>query len=367
ALRRARLAVSAPVSLSRNGAAVTLTPAQIGDLLSTRVAHGGRDRRDAQVRLRVDAKRLTDVIGATTIAAFERKPVSARVKLRGRTVAIVPGRDGFRYDARAAAAQLREVATGEGRRSAQLAGDVVEPELTTAEARALRIVEPVSSFTTEHPCCMTRVRNIHRIADIVDGVVIQPGETFSVNDFVGRRTRAKGFVAGGAIQDGEFVEEVGGGVSQFATTLYNAAYFGGYAIPQHKRHSYYISRYPEGREATLNFPTVDLQITNSSPYGMLLETDYTDTSVTVTVWGKRWVDVSSKTSPRTNVTKGETQFKKNNDLPRGARVVVQKMVRGFDVTVTRTLRFPDGHRDREKVFTRYLPQPRIIERNRRGG
>ncbi|MGH3666335.1 MAG: VanW family protein, partial [Egibacteraceae bacterium] len=191
-------------------------------------------------------------------------------------------------------------------------------------------------------------------------------ETFSVNDYVGERTEAKGFVGGGAIQDGEFVEEVGGGVSQFATTTYNAAFFGGYEIPVHQAHSYYISRYPEGREATLNYPTVDLQITNNSPYGFLIDTSYTDTSITVTLWGKKWVDVSTTKSGRTNFTTGETIYRENDDLPEGSEQVIQSPGRGWDVTVTRTLDYLDGGTETEEIFTRYQPQLGIIERNRPG-
>ncbi len=363
ALARGRRAVSAPVTFRRSGAEVTLSPAQIGGVLRSRLR-----KRDGDVAVVIVARpdAVTEAFGAAAIDRFERDPKSARVVLRDGGPHIIGGHPGFAYDAAKAARQVVRVATGDGDRTVELAGDVRKPELTTAEARDLEITEEVSQFTTEHACCESRVTNIHRIADIIDGVVIRPGETFSVNDFVGERTTAKGFVRGGAIFDGEFVEQVGGGVSQFATTLFNAAWFGGYSIPVSKTHSYYISRYPEGREATLNYPNVDLQVTNDSPYGMLLDTSYTDTSITVKVWGDQWVEVSSETGPRTNLTNGETQYRENNSLPRGAERVVQQAGQGFDVTVTRTLLFPDGRRERQEKHTRYLAQPRIVERNTGG-
>jgi vancomycin resistance protein YoaR len=98
------------------------------------------------------------------------------------------------------------------------------------------------------------VTNIHRIADIVDGHVVRPGETFSLNGFVGRRDRARGFVPAPVILNGRFVDDVGGGVSQFATTLFNAVFFGGLQDLTHTPHIYYISRYPAGRGATVSFP-----------------------------------------------------------------------------------------------------------------
>lgn len=163
--------------------------------------------------------------------------------------------------------------------------------LTAAEGRewaaGLGVREVIGSFTTNHPCCQSRVTNIHRMADILRGVLIPPGTTFSVNDTVGRRTVEKGFVEGGVIQDGEFTTDIGGGVSQFATTLFNAAFFGGLDIPVYKAHSKYISRYPFGREATLAYPSVDLKIRNDTPYGIVIWPSYTGTSITVDLWSTR--------------------------------------------------------------------------------
>ena len=154
-------------------------------------------------------------------------------------------------------------------------------------AAGLGVKEVIGSFTTNHKCCESRVTNIHRIADILRGTLIPPGTTFSVNDTVGRRTVEKGFVEGGVIQDGEFATDIGGGVSQFATTTFNAAFFGGLDIPVYKMHSKYISRYPFGREATLAYPGVDLKIRNDTPYGIVIWPTYTNTSITVQLWSTR--------------------------------------------------------------------------------
>ena len=154
-------------------------------------------------------------------------------------------------------------------------------------AAGLGVDEVIGEFTTRHKCCESRVTNIHRIADILRGTLIPPGTTFSVNDTVGRRTVEKGFVEGGVIQDGEFSTDIGGGVSQFATTLFNAAFFGGLDIPTYKMHSKYISRYPFGREATLAYPGVDLKIRNDTPYGIVIWPTYTDTSITGQLWSTR--------------------------------------------------------------------------------
>ncbi len=125
----------------------------------------------------------------------------------------------------------------------------------------------VSTFTTHHPCCASRVTNIHTIANIVNGAIVMPGATFSLNKFVGPRDTKRGFVEAPMIEDGLFEDSVGGGISQFATTMYNAVFFAGLKDITHTPHSYYISRYPAGREATVSYPEPNLIFQNDEPTG----------------------------------------------------------------------------------------------------
>ncbi len=168
---------------------------------------------------------------------------------------------------------------------------VVPVETREAQAARYGIRELVEEFTTNHACCQSRVNNIQRMADIVRGAIIEPGETFSLNEYVGERTRANGFVPAGTILSGRLVDTVGGGVSQFATTMFNAAFFAGFDFIEYQSHSIYISRYPYGREATINWPNVDLEIRNTTPYAAMLWTEYTGTSITVQVWSTPYYEV----------------------------------------------------------------------------
>ncbi len=164
------------------------------------------------------------------------------------------------------------------------------PSEALQAAQELGIVELVGAYTTSHACCQNRVTNIHRIADLVRGYVIPPGGELSINGFVGRRTVDKGFVADGVIANGVFDQAVGGGISQFATTLFNAAFFAGLDFGEYQSHSLYISRYPYGREATLSFPHPDLQVRNPTDHGVLVWTRYTDTTITVELYSTRDVE-----------------------------------------------------------------------------
>ena len=197
-------------------------------------------------------------------------------------------------------------------RTTQVALDltVAEGERDREWAESLGIVEEVASFTTTHACCQNRVTNIHLIADATRGVVIEPGATFSLNGHVGQRTAEKGYVAAGGITNGVLVDQLGGGISQYTTGLFNAAFFAGLDFGEYQAHSIYFSRYPYGREATLSWPHPDLQIVNTTPYGILIWPSYTDTSITVTLYSTRYVDVEQTgqtTSPQGVCTRVRTE------------------------------------------------------------
>jgi vancomycin resistance protein YoaR len=159
------------------------------------------------------------------------------------------------------------------------------------ELAGLEIVEEVSTFTTNYAPGQGRVTNIRRMAELTQGAIIAPGEYFSGNEYVGRRTRENGFVSAGVISNGRMSDDVGGGISQWATTVFNAAYYAGLQFDEYQSHSLYISRYPFGREATISFPAPDLKFTNNTPYGILIWPTTTETSITVQFFSTKWVDV----------------------------------------------------------------------------
>jgi hypothetical protein len=159
------------------------------------------------------------------------------------------------------------------------------PKRTTKWAQSLGIKQQVSSFTTEYPSGEARVTNIHRGADLLNNTVVQPGKVFSLNDTIGPRTEARGFVTAPVFAAGEFFDDYGGGVSQLATTTYNAGFFAGYQDVTHQPHTIFISRYPPGREATVNYGVIDLKFRDDSPHGVLIRTYYSSTSVTVALYG----------------------------------------------------------------------------------
>ena len=161
---------------------------------------------------------------------------------------------------------------------------------------AYGVSELISQATTPHPCCASRVTNIQRFAELIQGTIIAPGESLSLNEAVGKRTEAKGFVEAGVIVNGELTEDVGGGISQFATTFFQAAFYGGLDIMQYFPHTIWFSRYAdfEGRkgiESTISWPSPNLEVRNISPFPILVWPTWTPTSLTVSLYSTRYTQV----------------------------------------------------------------------------
>jgi vancomycin resistance protein YoaR len=227
------------------------------------------------------------VIAAAVEPAFAgvlRAPVSASFAVQGDRVSVVAGRDGRRLDRDRLA---RRIQRRPDAAAVTVPISAVAPRRSTADAHRMRIREVVGEFTTPYACCQPRVTNIQRAARILDGQIIPAGGTFSLNDAMGERTRARGFVPAPQINAGEYEDAVGGGVSQMATTVFNAAFFSGLRIVTHTPHEYWISRYPAGREATVWWGGPELIVENDWPAAILLKVTATDTSLTVRMYSAR--------------------------------------------------------------------------------
>lgn len=353
--RFARPAMSAPVELSTPQRTVQLAPEDYAPALSLRP-------QDGALVPQVKRNRLLSVL-RPALRDLDTDPVDASFRIRDGRPRVVPARTGQTADRDGIVAAFPDVVTAAGEdRQLEIETVEVEPGRTTAEARSLGITEKVSEFTTFYPHEDYRNVNIGRAASLIDGTVLEPGETFSLNGTVGERTAANGFVKGFIISEGVFAEELGGGVSQVATTTFNAAFFAGLEDVEHKPHSFYIDRYPMGREATVAWPTVDLRFRNDTDHGVLVQTLHTPSTVTtsgsltVRMWSTKVWDIKALTSDRYAFTSPETRTLSGEDC------VPNVGYGGFQVDVTRVFRrhgTPTVVR-RERMHTTYTPSDTVI-------
>ena len=276
-------------------------------------------------------------------------------------VSVVPSRPGTSLDPRLVAEALLQAANAPAKVAELpvLRGEA--PAFVTEDAFALRITSLVSRFTTHHVCCQPRVANIHRIADILDGRIVRPGEVFSVNAAVGERTLKAGFVMAPSIEDGEMVDAIGGGISQFATTFFNAVFHGGYDIIERQPHSYWFSRYPMGHEATLAWPKPDVIFKNDSDAGVLIDTSYGDTFITVRLFGdNQGRKVKAEVSGRFDIVDPEVELIPDPTLVPDKEKVEESGMVGWSVNVGRHITFADGTEKDEKRKVTYKPRVRRV-------
>jgi vancomycin resistance protein YoaR len=339
---KARRALGTTYGLGNDDTLLRLTPQEVGTLLRSAPVDGA-------LALTVDQEALTAAVTkrAASIARPPREAgldvLSAGPVLDGKLdlsytpipaqVAFTPGATGRTVDIPAAVARLNELILAVRPGGDPLPLVITQPKVTTEAVQSVNSL--IGTFTTYYQAGQPRAKNIALIAQIVDGTTIAPGGEMSLNQTAGRRTRERGFLEDGAILDGELVKAVGGGVSQFATTLFNAAFFAGLPIPAHQPHSFYISRYPVGRESTVNFPSIDVKIVNDTKSAVIIKTRTTPSSVTVELYGNNGGRVvTAQHGPR---------------QPRDGG--------GFRIAVTRTVSGGDGVSSNRVFTTSYNPAP----------
>ncbi|MGY1634352.1 VanW family protein [Geodermatophilus sp. SYSU D01186] len=342
--------LAAPVTVgSSDGAtSVEIPPTAIAASLTFTPQDSG------ELAVAVDPARLQEAMG-DDFAEFGTPAEDARFEPSGGAVTVVPSVDGTGVDPAALSGQLLEVLPQPAPRTVTAQLGPVEAEFSTADAEALGIREEISTFTTNFTSAASGT-NIRVGAAEIDGAIVRPGETFSLNGHTGPRGTAQGYVEAGVINNGEFTTAVGGGMSQVATTLFNAVFFAGLEDVYHKPHSYYISRYPAGREATVYYDSIDLKFRNDADTGVYIDTQWTPSSLTVTFYGTKRYDIESISSNRFNQRQPVVQEKPDDGScsPQGGST-------GFDITVTRVFKDPQSGAEirREDFRTRYAAEPVI--------
>jgi vancomycin resistance protein YoaR len=230
-----------------------------------------------------------------------------------------------------------------------------EPALTTEQAMTLGVKERMSTFTQNFPYAAYRVQNIGQAAERINGTLLLPGETFSMNDTIKERTEENGYTEGFVVgEGGVFDEALGGGVSAAATTTWTGAFFAGMERVQTIAHSIYISRYQPGLEATVAWGIFDMKFRNDTPNAVFITAGITNTSMTVSFWGtKQYDEITAEFGKRTGIV----PFQKIYDESEGC--LGQSGVDGFTITVDRVFYKGGEEVRREPITTRYKPAPDV--------
>ena len=351
AAARAELIAQAPVQISFRGDRVgALRPAVLADLVRFRPREDGYGVLLARDGL---ARSLSPMV-----ASALTEPVDASFAVTGARVRVVRSRAGTQVAAKQAARAIVAAALGDGPRTAAIVLTRRPAEFTTREARALGITEQVSTFTTlMGESSANRIWNVQLLGRYLDGTIVRPGEVFSYNAVMGPRTEERGFREGHMIFGGILIPSIGGGVCQTATTIFNAAFEAGLPISDRRNHSFYISHYPMGRDATVAWGGQDLVFRNDLKHAILIKASGTSSTFTVSFYGtKQRRRVVASTSEPTNYTQPQLQHAVDPSAPPGSVRMTEAGGPGFDVNVHRKV-YQRGKLLREDdFFSRYTPQ-----------
>ncbi len=226
----------------------------------------------------------------------------------------------------------------------------------------------LASFSSKTSSDNDRNNNIALAAQAISGKTLMPGETLSFNESTGQRTVEKGYRGAPAIAGGVLIDDVGGGVCQVSSTLFNAAALAGMTIVDRSPHAWPVSYVDKGLDATVNWPNLDFKFRNDKDTPVFLIAHYEKRQMTVEVYGMRTGPGESVTLETqvtdTRVPPNEPVMQPNPSLAPGTQQELKKARTGYTVDTFRVY-FRDGvaYR-REKLFTsRYAMVQQVIEFN----
>ncbi|MFA5867643.1 MAG: VanW family protein [Actinomycetota bacterium] len=357
-----------PIEYTINNKEYVIDPAKIGTLIEflpvrKKIRKAGKTSYETVLTATMTKNRLEQYF-IPLKDEFEVRPVNARFEAAEGVVDIVPGINGLVIDMDSAVKDINKLALEPPPRKATLKMKNVEPELSTAKAQSMGIKERVSVHTENFEFTPNRSQNIGTLAEALDGMLVAPGQVWSINEATGPRTAAKGYTEAPVIVNGQLSPDIGGGICNVSTTIFNTVFFGGYEAVDRYPHEFYISHYPDGRDASIYYDGgMDFKFKNDSPYFILIKTDHTNSSVTVAFYSTNMgTDVSYSDTGFTNIVPYGIVYKDDPTVPTGYEKDADMGygVDGRDISVFRTVKRGGNIYREDKFISHYEPKQRIV-------
>ena len=323
---------------------VVLTPEQLAELVRIGTA-------DGDITASLDPQGLRETVLASMGPEIESPVQDATWTIEGRADAkpvYVEAHGGTVVDADALAANVLTAATqdgGAGERRIALPMIDQAPAVTTPAAD-WGMNQVIGEYSTPYYPDAARTQNLVAGTAAINGTVVMPGGVFSLTDALGPIDEEHGFASAGVVTNGQHTDAIGGGLSQVATTVFNAGFEAGMDDVEHTPHNYWFTRYPAGREATLWTGNLDVKFGNSTPTAVMVQAWAVDGEVHVRLWGTPYYQVSIDNGTPHNYRAYQTQRQSGgNCVPYGGGA------QGFDITVTRSRTKPDGQKLPDDVLS----------------
>ena len=353
----ARPALAEPITVDVEGDISSISTNQLARLLSV------VESEDHVLSLELDAEGVLEVVSGQLDEATV-SPRNASLALDDGEAVITKARAGQVVDQEELVEGVEAALSKTGdERLVTASTEDVRPKITDEDAAQWDISQ-MTTFRSEFPggpSNASRTENIRVGLGHVNGTVVYPGETFSLAQTLAPISAERGYVEAGVISDGRLVMGMGGGLSQVSTTMLNAAWDAGLQLDEWHPHSYYISRYPVGKEATIAVGVLDNRWTNDTDAPVLIQTYLEGSDIVMTLWGERRYNVETITGGRANIQRPERHTDDSADC------LYQSPQEGFDITVTRVLSQSGSEVDRQSWSTRYSASPEVTCTNPNAG
>jgi len=359
AVAEARTMISAPVELTHEDASWTISGEQIKHSLDfTVTVTAGRERLTSYI----SPDKAVDFLNAVN-EDVKVDANKATWEADGQTAWVVPATVGTMLDYQKTAESLSAAARAATGRTAKASLKELQPERTTEQAQEMGIASAIGKYTTSFSGSENRVNNIQRAAKLIHNWLLAPGDVFSFNSVVGQRTEDRGFRSAPVINsNGQLEDDLGGGICQVATTLFNAAFFAGLEIVERQNHSLYIDHYPMGRDAAVSWGWPDLKFRNNTDHWLLVRAHADGSSVTFVIYGtpdgrqvsystSNWYDIVAQTEERIE----------NSELAAGDTRVKDYGQTGRSCTVTRTVEIGGSVVSKDTFRSVYPMYPKTVE------
>ena len=226
----------------------------------------------------------------------------------------------------------------------------------------------IAAYTTDTTSDSNRNTNIDLACQAINGTALLPGEVFSFNGTTGQRTTAKGYKSAGAIAAGQSIEEVGGGICQVSSTIFNAVARADLEIVERSPHAWPSTYVDRGEDATVNWPNLDFKFKNNTDAPIFIITYYNNRKMSAEIWGLALpegvtIDLDSKVV-RTIEPSVEVRYVQNPELPLGTSKTTVKSRTGY-VVETYKVWYLNGQETKRELFytSTYNAYQQVVEYN----
>ncbi|RZU61250.1 VanW family protein [Zhihengliuella halotolerans] len=309
---------------------------------------------NGSVDLELDAEEIVESLGKDN-SDLGVEPREARVVLEDGKPKIIPSKTGLRVSPKGLGEKIVAAANTQ-ERSVSAEAEVTEPEFTTKDAEAWGIDEEILTFSTPYPKYdSVRTQNLKAGQRKLNGVIVKPGETFSLIGVLAPITKENGYFESGVVESGFSTTALGGGLSQISTQMFNVGWLAGYDDVEHRPHTRWFDRYPAGREATLWEGQIDMKWKNNTDTAVMIQAWVGQDRVYTRLWGTKHWDVKTSTSKHYNLTDPETKYNEADEC-----VPESGGEKGFTVNNTRTRTSASETLPKETLTWTYAPWHKVV-------